>query len=133
MSDRSLRLPQAAKNVVHPCGAYGLKSMSVYVSESKIEALKQGYATLLNVQTPSAGVFEVQRYAPVKGVKPAEIRLGNPIEDWQLDGMQRRDGVFIGDVVFGCRGRGIDGGGAKEVRIDPRDEGLGGICLSWEA
>lgn len=133
VSDRSLRLPQAAKNVEHPCGAYGLESMSVYVSESKIEALKQGYATLLNVPTPSAGAFEVQRYAPVEGVKPAEIRLGKPTEDWQLDGRQSRDGVFIGDMVFGCHGRGTDGGGAKKVRIDPRDEGLGGICLSWEA
>lgn len=134
VTDRSLRVPLNKKNVDHPSGAYGLSEMSVFVPESRISALTQAYAAILDTKGADNGGagFEVGRLHEVDGASGVKLMLKTAQENWQVKEIERRGGVLIGDMVIG----GFAESGGKTVpkrRIDvERDEsvGMGRISLA---
>lgn len=103
VTDRSLRVPGEKKNVEHPCGAYGLLEMSIFVPEDRLGGLKKAYAAILDTKEigNEVGEFEVGSVCEDEGVGGLKIFLKSAEEQWQAEEVNRRGGVLIGDMVIG--------------------------------
>ena len=101
---RELRAPVTKEALTHPCGAYGLKNLSVILPLERIAYLEKVYAALLNVpHDPGSGaVFTAGRVRAVgrEGIDDVTIRVHGPSGKRQEDFLAER-GALIGEMVFG--------------------------------
>jgi hypothetical protein len=81
VTDRSLRVPIQLETTKHPSGAYGIKKMTICITETdvtpKVRALVSAYKALLDApdvsQDPDVGVFTVNRLHSVKGAEDIQL------------------------------------------------------------
>ncbi|KAE8453354.1 hypothetical protein EG329_010215 [Mollisiaceae sp. DMI_Dod_QoI] len=130
---RTLRAPVEEKNVSHPCGAYGISQMTIYISESSLPALVESYSAILNVPNSAArddpsrlGIFSLGRLRKVDGAPDPHFKLLVPSEESQAKAAEERSGFFIGNLVIGCHGVGERTG---IQRIDIGGTDMGGLFL----
>jgi len=125
VTDRELRVPTAESSIVHPSGVFGVKEIGIYVPDERVDELRGVYGSLFDVEAKDGAV----ETGPLKG-NGGKVRfyVGNPKEEWKIAELEKRDGVFIGDLVFGASG----GKEKRKERIDGEVEevGFGGLYIS---
>jgi len=106
ITSRSMRVPLSADSTNHPSLTYGIKELTVFVAESKINALIEAYSAIFDAPNATDednfGMFAVERMNSVNAAAPlVGINIQVPEEDWQVAAMEERGGVMIGDLVVG--------------------------------
>ncbi|KAH6679590.1 glyoxalase-like domain-containing protein [Halenospora varia] len=130
VTERGLRVPLGEENTTHPCGAYGVRGLSVFTNGEKVEKLREAFGAVLGVEGVD-GRFAV---GPLKslggGEGGAEVKV-KPLERSDVEAQLKGDaGVSLGDLIVGVRGK---DGKEELVRIDIGEAGdavgLGGWFL----
>ncbi|KAG9241133.1 glyoxalase-like domain-containing protein [Calycina marina] len=106
ITDRSLRVPSSEKSTTHPSFAYGLKALTIFVPETRIEALIKAFSAIFdapNARTDgTSGTFAAARVNQIDGAAHLiAINIEVPREDWQVQAMEKRGGAMIGDMIVG--------------------------------
>ncbi|KAK0103572.1 hypothetical protein ONS95_005586 [Cadophora gregata] len=134
VTPRSIRVPVSEEAVTHPSGAYGIKQLTIFVEELHIGALSLAYSAITGVHKSSAddsrGIFNLNRLTEVEGTKATQFNLQVPTQQWQVDSMRERGGVFLGVLTFGGRPTSCETESSK--RIDDGKGGMGEVRLDLE-
>jgi hypothetical protein len=114
-TERDLRVPGEEANVKHPCGAEGIRSLTIYVNEEMLMELSKVYDAVLGVkgdEEPDEGGYTI---SSLHGGMETTIFLKTPkkFETDILKDIDEGGGVFIGDVVFWARE-------GTELKLEPR-------------
>jgi hypothetical protein len=98
-TERVLRVPGEEGNVQHPCGAMGIRSLTVYVSEDMLIELRKVYGAVLGVEGDDEDRFVI---SSLHGGMETSILLKTPkkTDTEVLKEMNERGGLFIGEMVF---------------------------------
>jgi len=133
ITPRSLRVPFSEKSVTHPSSALGVKSLSIFVQESKVSGLVNAYSAILDVPNMASkddlqnvGIFEVKTLKEVEGGHKTMFRLHTPSER-QLKTVEEKGGPILGELVLGVQA--APGGTEAPNRVAIGDGRIGGVFL----
>ncbi|KAG9237076.1 hypothetical protein BJ875DRAFT_454838 [Amylocarpus encephaloides] len=115
VTPRELRVPCADANVVHPSGAQGVKSLTIYVTEDLVQELRKAYSAVTGVEEKSEGAFEVPS---LYGDGTTTIYVKVPKDEGVT-----RGGLVLGELVLWGEGVG------ERKTLDVGNEGVGAIYL----
>lgn len=116
VTERGLRVPFSEGSTRHPSKVLSVRRLGVYVPRKRVGTLKKAYDAVLGVESNEEGVFET---VPLKGRGGnVGFKVGEPREDGGRQEMERRGGLFLGDLVFAKEGKDdgltrIDGNGSE--------------------
>jgi hypothetical protein len=97
VTERGLRVPISEESVKHPSGVVGVKSLGVYVPESREKTLGKGYKAIIGTEGDGER-FETE---PLKGeTGKVSFLVKVPEEEKQRKLMEQRGGLLLGDLVF---------------------------------
>ncbi|CZT46169.1 uncharacterized protein RSE6_06563 [Rhynchosporium secalis] len=105
ITPRSVRVPNCERALTHPSGAYGIKQLTIYVPESRTETLPRAYAAIAGASDSMNKDFHgilLERQVKITGTQDVRLVSQTPGEEWQLDAMRERGGVFLGVLTFGA-------------------------------
>ncbi|KAH6713648.1 glyoxalase-like domain-containing protein [Leptodontidium sp. 2 PMI_412] len=134
VTPRSVRVPVSEEAITHSSGVYGIKQLTIFVPESRVGPLSRAYTAIAGVPDSSSedshGNFQLKRLTNVDGTKNAQFNLQTPTQEWQVDSMRKRGGLFLGALTFG--GQITSDGTETSSRIDDEKGGVGEIYLDLE-
>ncbi|KAL2069745.1 hypothetical protein VTL71DRAFT_14424 [Oculimacula yallundae] len=134
VTPRSVRVPNSEEALTHPSGAYGIKQLTIFVPITKVGPLSRAYAAVTGVPGQSKdeyhGIFGLERIHNITGTKDTQLNLKSPDQEWLVDAMEERGGVFLGALTLGARA--APDGTESSHRIDDGKGGMGEIYLDHD-
>jgi hypothetical protein len=128
-------VPFAEESITHPSSALGVKSLSIFVREFRLTALAKAYSAILGMPKMAAEdlqppiIFEMKGLNDAEGGRKAMLSLQISSERSQLEAMEKRGGLMLGDLILGVPA--AQGGTNVPRRIDVGDGGIGGLSLDF--
>ncbi|KAH8599346.1 glyoxalase-like domain-containing protein [Bisporella sp. PMI_857] len=132
ITSRSLRVPFSEESTTHPTSAYGIRDLTVFLSEERVDALTKAFSAIFDAPNASKeyhhGLFTVHRMNKVENAVPLlEFKIQAPTEEWQIKAMRERGGILLGNMLVGTNSP-VSAPGLR-LRIDNEGEGAGGVFL----
>ncbi|CZS96014.1 hypothetical protein WAI453_009708 [Rhynchosporium graminicola] len=81
------------------------KQLTIYIPESRTETLPRAYAAIAGASDSMNKDFHgilLERQVKITGTQDVRLVSQTPGEEWQLDAMRERGGVFLGVLTFGA-------------------------------
>jgi hypothetical protein len=131
VTERSIRVPLSAKQTEHPCGALGVKQLTIVVKDQDLlEKTRHAYALILDDAGPGTGEevrFQAGRVSNGSGLQGgAHIVLRLPKNEQELEATNK-NGYCYGDVVLGAKA----GAGKSHGTREQLDEAEGNVKGLW--
>ncbi|TAQ90981.1 hypothetical protein B7494_g743 [Chlorociboria aeruginascens] len=94
---RELRVPGTGDSVRHPCGAKGVRDLSVILPEESLNDLAKIYSAILDVEEDAEGGFRVGSVHSVEGSSGPTIRLLSPSSQ-EEEALVAERGLVLGNL-----------------------------------
>ena len=136
LTDRRLRAPMDETHITHPCGAYGVKELNIYVPRAQLEELAKVYGKILGVDNKAendAVAFEVQRVEDVEGVPRPRICLKAMNAGQGMGERSEGAGVVLRETVLGGFDHHRTGADGRFPKVDDDENALGNITIEYDA
>jgi hypothetical protein len=131
---RIIRVPLSAEKTEHPCGALGVKQLTIIVQDQALlDETKRAYASVIGNDKPGEGNetrFRASRVCDVEGLKAgAEIVLRLPKDEKEGEAV-KKTGFWYGDVVLAAKSS-ADKSRGERVRLDEDAEDVRGLSVEY--
>jgi hypothetical protein len=135
ITERNVRVPLSAEKTEHPCGALGVRELTIILNDSALlEATKVAYASILGdaVSTDDAGVqFQVGRVCEVGGLDSGASIVLRAAKDANDAQATKNTGFRFGDVILSAKASGENEARGSRVRLDKGEDDLGGLWMEY--
>jgi hypothetical protein len=134
ITPRSVRVPLSDEKTVHPCGALGVRQLTVVVKDqSLLDETKRAYGSILGNGGSSEGdnlSFQAARVCDVDGMESgAQIVLRLPRDEQEVEAT-KKSGFWYGDVILGAKTGAGKLHGTRE-RLDGGDDNVRGLWVEF--
>lgn len=130
ITPRSLRVPVAEEYITHPCGAEGIKALTVCVPEERVAELTKDYGLILNVDDLEHGLEGL--YSGKHGVKESVnilVKAPGEGEEALNRDMDDRGGLVMGDLVMWGHSHKPEECGLRRIDGEDGKMEMGGLFL----
>jgi hypothetical protein len=134
ITERNIRVPLSAEKTDHPCGALGVKQLTIIAKDQALlDETKRAYASILGSEGSANGdeiSFHAGRVCDTEGLGDgARIVLRLPKDDKE-GGAAKKTGFWYGEVVLGAKATAKKSSGERE-RLDGGDEDVRGLWVEY--
>lgn len=135
ITEREVRVPLSVEKTEHPCGALGVRQITVVVKDQALlEETSKTYASILGAQGASGDnevSFLVGRVCDVGGLDDgAKIVLRLPKDSTESEATKNTSGFWYGDVVLAAKASTGKSAGTRE-RLDDGQDSVKGLWVEY--
>lgn len=135
ITERKVRVPLSAEKTDHPCGARGVRQITVVVKDKELlEETSKIYSTILGVDRASGDKevsFPVGRVCGVEGLDDgSRIVLRLPKNSTESEATNNSSGFWYGNVVLAAKASAGKAAGACE-RLDDGQDSVRGLWVEY--
>jgi hypothetical protein len=134
ITQRNVRVPLSAEKTTHPCGALGVRQLTIIVKDrTLLEQTRRAYAAIIGdnwIQRGDEVYFRLKRVCEVGSLDAQSTIVLRLVKDRKETEATMKTGFLFGDVVLGVQARANQKLGTRE-RLDGGEDDVRGLWLEY--
>jgi hypothetical protein len=134
ITERSVRVPLSKEKTTHPCGALGVRQLTIIVRDRRLlQETKAAYVSILGdegLQRGDESYFRLKRVCEVDALETGSTIVLRLPKDRKETEASLKTGFSYGDLVLGIEAGANKRLGSRE-RLDGSDEDVGGLWVEY--